>query len=120
MKFIVSILLIAILSFAACLYLPWWWIAPVAFIVAVLIPQPPSMGFLSGFISLMVLWVALSFWISNNNDHLLAHKMSQIILKTDSPWLLMLAGGFIGALVAGFASLAGSYVRRKKGPTGLK
>jgi len=47
MKFIVSILLIALLSVVVCLYLPWWIIAIVAFIVAALIPQKPVTSFFS-------------------------------------------------------------------------
>lgn len=113
MKFFVSLLLIMFLGFVACLYLPWWSIAIVAFIVAVVIPQRPWKSFLSGFLSLFILWGALSFWISNGNAHLLAHKVSLIILKMDSPYLLMAATALIGALVAGFAALSGSYLRSR-------
>ena len=112
MKFIVSILLIALLSVAACLYLPWWSIGIVAFIVAALIPQKPFKSFLTGFIALFLLWGLLSWYISSNNNHLLAHKVSLVILKTDSPFILIIATAIIGALVAGFAALSGSYVRR--------
>ncbi len=112
MKFLVSILLIALLSVTACLYLPWWCIAIVAFIVAALIPQKPFKSFLTGFIALFLLWGLLSWYISSNNNHLLAHKVSLVILKTDSPYTLMLITALIGSLVAGFAALAGSYVRR--------
>jgi len=112
MKFIVSILLIALLSVAACLYLPWWTIAIVAFIVAALIPQKPWKAFLAGFIALLLLWGSLSWYISSNNNHLLAHKVSMIILKMDSPYLLITATAIIGALVGGFGSLSGSYLRK--------
>jgi hypothetical protein len=112
MKFFVSILLIALLGFAACLYLPWWTIAVVAFIVAALIPQKPLKSFFAGFMSLFLLWGAIALFLSSNNNHLLAHKISVLILKKDSPELLIVATALIGALVAGFASLAGSYVRK--------
>jgi hypothetical protein len=112
MKFIISIILIALLSLAVCLYLPWWSIAIVAFIVAAAIPQKPGKAFLSGFIALFLLWGALAWFISSNNDHLLAHKVSVIILKNDSPGLLIIVTALIGALVAGLAALSGSFVRR--------
>lgn len=112
MKFIASIVLIALLSFAACLYLPWWSIAIVAFIVAALIPQKPSKSFLSGFIALFLLWGILAFSISANNSHLLAHKVSVLILKMDSPFLLIVVTAVIGGLVAGVAALSGSYLRK--------
>lgn len=114
MKFIVSLLLIMLLSFAACLYFPWWGIAIVAFIVAALIPQSAGMNFLTGFIALFLLWGGLSFWISSSNEHILAHKVSLLILKIDSPYFLMLATALIGGLVAGFAAMTGSFLRKKK------
>jgi hypothetical protein len=61
---------------------------------------------------LFLLWGSLSWYISSNNDDLLAHRVSMIILKKDSPYALMLVTALIGSLVAGFASLAGSYVRK--------
>jgi hypothetical protein len=112
MKFIVSILVIAVLSIAACLFLPWWSIAIVAFIVAALIPQKPVKSFFTGFISLFLLWGTFAWLLSSNNNHLLAHKISVLMLKMDSPYLLIVVTAFIGALVAGFASLAGSYIRK--------
>ncbi|MFM2327560.1 MAG: hypothetical protein RIR31_1762 [Bacteroidota bacterium] len=114
MKFITSLILTAFLSFAACLYLPWWSIAIAAFIVAALIPQHPSKAFVTAFLALLLLWGGLSFWISNNNEHLLAHKVSVLILKMDNPYALIFATALIGALVAGFAAMSGSFLRRKK------
>lgn len=112
MKFLISLILTALLSFGFCLFLPWWSIAIAAFIVAVLIPQKPGKSFLTGFVSLFLLWGWLSFWISNNNEHILAQKISQLILKMDNPYILILATALIAALVAGFAALAGSYLRK--------
>jgi hypothetical protein len=114
MKFITSLMLTALLSFAACLYLPWWSIAIAAFIVAALIPQGAVKSFLTGFTALFLLWGALSFWISNNNEHLLAHKVSIVLLKMDNPWILIFATAIIGALVAGFGALSGSFLRKAK------
>ena len=114
MKFFISLILTALLSFAACLYFRWWSIAVAAFIVAVLIPQKPGKAFLMGFLSLFLLWGGLSFWISTNNEQLLAHKISVLILKMDNPYFLILTTALIGALVAGFAALTGSYLRKTK------
>ena len=103
----------AVLSFATCLYLPWWSIAIVCFVVAALIQQHPGMAFLCGFISLFILWAGLSYWISVNNDHILAHKISVVILKKDDPNLLILLTGLIGAVIGGLASLTGSLLRKR-------
>jgi len=95
------------------LYFPWWSIAIAAFVVAALIPQQPGKSFITGFIALFLLWGGLSFWISNNNEHLLAHKISMVLLKMDNPWVLIFATALIGALVAGFAALSGSFLRKR-------
>ena len=112
MKFISSFILTALLSFAACLYLDWWSIAIAAFIVAVLIPQSPGKAFLTGFLALFFLWGVLSFWISSKNEHLLAHKISLLVLKIDSPYLLILVTAIVGALIASLAALSGSLLRK--------
>ena len=116
MKFFVSSIMIALLSFASCLYMPWWSVAIMAFLVNILIFQKPSLAFLSGFIALFVLWTIMTLYISSKNEDVLAHKMSLIILKTDSPFSLVLFTGIIGALVAGFAALAGSHLRKATRP----
>ena len=114
MKFIISFILTALLSFAFCLFLPWWSITLAALLVAVLIPQKPGRSFITGFMALFVLWGGLGFWISNNNHHILAHKISLLIIKMDNPALLIIVTALIGALVAGFAALTGSYLRKSK------
>ncbi len=115
MKFFLSLILIALLSFAACLYLPWWSIAIVAFFVTLFLPQHPGKAFLSGFLSLFLLWGALAFWISYNNDHNLGQKLSMVILKTSNAYLLILVTALVGAVTAGMAALcAGLIVYRKE------
>lgn len=112
MKFTISFLLIALLSFAACLFLPWWCIALVAFLVVAFISQRPLYAFLCGFFSVALLWALLSFYISSKNEHLLAHKVSLLILKMDNPLFLIVATAFIGGLVAGMGALTASFIRR--------
>jgi hypothetical protein len=114
MKFITTLILTALLSFVACLYLPWWSIAVAAFVVALVIPQHPGKAFIAAFVALFVLWGALAYWISNNNEHILAHKVSLLILKSDSPYFLILATALIGALVASLAALSGSLLRKSQ------
>lgn len=114
MKPALSILLIIILSFLSCLYFPWWSIAVVAFVISILIQQSHFVSFICGFISLLWLWGLLSLWISVANGHILAHRVSLLIFKTDSPYLLIVITALIGALVAGFAALTGSFIRVNK------
>ncbi len=105
MKFIVSILLIALLSFAAGLYLGWWSLALAAFIVAALIPQKPWKAYLSGFLGLLLLWGGLATLIDVRNQHILAQKMAQVLPLGGSYFLLILVTALVAAIVAGFAAL---------------
>lgn len=114
MKFITSIILTAALSFAACLFLPWWSIAIAAFIVAVIIKQSAAKSFLSGFTALFLLWGGLSFYISSVNSHLLAQKIALVLLKTNSMWILVFATALIGAITAGMGALSGSFLQSSK------
>ena len=112
MKFFISLILIAALSFAGCLFLPWWFIAIAGFVVAFAIPQKAGIAFLCGFLALFILWAGLSFYISNANDNLLAHKISVLFIKLDNPYALILVTGLIGGLVAGFGSLSGRLFKK--------
>lgn len=112
MKFLVAALLTALLSFAMALFFPWWVIAVVAFVVAALIPQKPLLAFLSAFLALFALWAVQSFIIDYKNEHILANKVAAIFQIGGSYITIILITAVIGALVAGFAALTGSFFRR--------
>ncbi|HOZ84704.1 MAG TPA: hypothetical protein PK191_04390 [Niabella sp.] len=112
MKFIISILSISLLSFVAGLYLPWWAIAIIAFLVSVLIGQKPGRSFLAGFIGIFLLWGVLAYTINSANNGILAGRIGGVLGIGEQPFLLILITGMVGGLVAGLASLAGSYLRK--------
>jgi len=113
MKFIISILITALLSFVAGLFFPWWTIAPAALVVAVSIHQSPFRSWLTGFVSLLLLWGGLAWWIDMKNQHVLSSKLAEIFPLGGSSFLLILVTAIIGALVAAFGALTGSYMRKK-------
>ena len=112
LKYILSILVTALLSFVSGLYMPWWGIAIAAFLVSAAIPQKPAFSFLSGFLGVFLLWEVLAWWIDNKNSGILSQKMASVLGLGGSSLLLIIITSLIGALVAGFAALAGSYFRR--------
>jgi len=111
MKFLFSIVLTALLAFSFGLYLPWWSLALAAFGVAALVTLKPGWAFLAGFVSIFLLWSLMAWVDSTSNDHILAHRISQVVIGRDNPGTLVLATGLVGALVAGFAALSGRYLR---------
>ena len=114
MKFLVAIILTAVIAFVGCLYLPWWSIALAAFLVAILIHQHPGKAWLAGFLGLFILWAGLALWIDTGNESILSRRIAEIFPLGRSSFLLILVTGLLGALVAGFAALSGSYFRKSK------
>lgn len=111
MKFFISILLIALLSYCCGVYFPWWTIAVVGFIVLLLLPQPPASAFLSGFIAVFLLWTVLAALISTANGGILAGRIGLLLGIGKSPVALALITGVIGGLVTGLAALSAAYLR---------
>ena len=107
MKFIVSILVTAILAYSLGLVFPWWSIAIAGFSSGLLIAQKRILSFLSAFLALFLTWGAIAFFISQSNDNILAHRISMLVLKNDNPSMLILVTALIGGLTAGFFSITG-------------
>jgi hypothetical protein len=115
MKLMTAALLICLLGFAAGLYLPWWSISFVAALVALVLSLKPGHAFLAGLIGAFLLWGGMAFVRSQANDDILAHRMSQFILKRDSPGLLILATAIIGALTGAMGALTGGLLKKMRG-----
>ena len=114
MKFIVALVLTALLGFAAPLFLAWWSFAITSLVVALAIHQKHWKAFLSGFAALFLSWGIYAFILDNANGHLLSKKIAQLLNLGDSPVALLLITAFIGGLVSGLAALTGSLARQKK------
>jgi hypothetical protein len=114
MKFLVSIFLMALVGFAFGLYLPWWSIAIAGFTVSFFLFQKPVVSLIAGFLAFFLLWGTLTLIRSTSNDHILAHRVSMLILKKDSPYSLILVSSLIGGIIGGMGSLCGSLLRRIK------
>lgn len=111
MRFLLATLLTASLSFIGGLYLPWWSIAIIAFLVALLIKQKIGLAYLSGFAGIFLLWGGLALVIDIRNKSVLAQKMAEIFPLNGNTILLVIVTAFVGALVAGFAAMSGSSLR---------
>jgi hypothetical protein len=111
MKFLLSTLLTLALSFISGLFLPWWGIAVVGLLVAILVRQIAGLSFLAGFLGVFLLWAGLAFWIDQKNNSILSERIAHVLPLGGSPVLLILVTGMVGGLVAGFAALTGAYLR---------
>lgn len=111
MKFFSATILTALLAFIGGLYMPWWSLAIAAFLVAVLIHQKAGKAFFAGFSGVFLLWAGLAWWIDIKNDGYLSKKIAQLLPLGGSTVALILVTAFIGALVAGFGAMTGSFLR---------
>lgn len=112
-NFVLTLLLIAALSFGLQLFLPWWIIAVVAFIAGYLFKQNGFSAFFAGFLAIFLLWAGYAFVLSSANNHLLAGKIAELLkpLTGGKTSVLFILTGTLGGLVSGFACLSGNAVR---------
>ncbi|WP_143306725.1 hypothetical protein [Chitinophaga vietnamensis] len=114
MKSFAHFLLILILAYVAGMVLPWWSAPLAAFLITLMYPLSPGKAFFNGLLSVFVLWLALAFYLDVRNDHLLANRMSETILKVKSAPLMGVVSALVGGLVSGFAALTAAYIRIPK------
>lgn len=112
MRLFISILLIALLSYAAEFYFAWWMIALVAFLVALFAGLKPAGAFVAGFTGIALLWLCVAAMHDLPNNHILSQRMADVIFKTPNHALLLILTVLIGGLVGGMAGWSGSLVRR--------
>jgi MFS family permease len=112
MKFGTSVILTIVVSFAAGFYLPFWSVALVAFGVAVMMDLKPVMAWLAGFVSILLFWGLLIWWIDAQNDSILSARMATLFPLGGSSALLILIAALVGAIIGGLAALSGSFLRK--------
>jgi hypothetical protein len=114
MKFILSIVLVALVTYAIGIYgnLPWWSFVVTNLIIAIALPIKPLQSFIAGALGVGALWAGLAFGIDLANNHILSTKVAQILPLGGSYIALIAVTALVGALLGGFASLTGSFVRK--------
>lgn len=119
MRFLISILFIALLSFAAEIFLPWWSVAVVCFCTVLLFRFKSGKAFASGFLGVFLFWVTVSLFKDFSNEHILSSRMAQLFHVPHSV-LFILVSALIGGFVGGLAGWSGAMVRGVVGNEGKK
>jgi hypothetical protein len=114
MKFIVAIILTALLAFAGGLWFGWWIITIATFVIALLVHQRAGKAFLSGFLGVFLLWGALAWWMDIKNEHVLSKKIAEVLPLGGNSLLLILVTALAGGLAGGFGAMSGSYLRSSR------
>ncbi len=111
MRFFLIILLIALISGALQIFLPWWVCGAVSFILAIIIQQKTSSAFWAGFFAIFLLWGGYAFWLDYSTQSFLTNKMIKLF-SIPSPIIMVLLTALVGGLTGGFSSLSGNYLRQ--------
>ncbi|HVB04447.1 MAG TPA: hypothetical protein VNE41_12100 [Chitinophagaceae bacterium] len=111
MRFLVLLVLNLFLCWLAGLFLPFWTVAAVPFIIFLLIPQRPAIGFICAFLSIFLLWFILAIVMDMQNNHILSDRMSMLIFNHRGHILILVVASLTGALPAGFAGLTACLLR---------
>ena len=113
MKFIISIILIAFLSSLTEFILPWWTIAFVAFIVAMVIQLSPGKAFWAGFLGIAAFWLPDIVFKDFTNEHILSKRMAALF-HLPNYFEFILVCVLLGSIVGGLGSLTGALLRKKE------
>lgn len=108
-------LFILIFSLLLQFFLPWWIIAPVAFILAAWKAKSAGGAYKAGFAAIFILWIVVGLMLSLPNENMLANRVGLMLGFPDIPfrWVfVLLITGMVGGLASGFSALAGYYCRQ--------
>lgn len=108
MRFLLQLIVIAILAFVLEMLLPWWSIAIAAFVGGLALNSRAN--FLAGFLGIGLLWLLYALMMDASSAAPLAERISKVLF-INKP-LLFLITTVVGGLVGGFAATAGGALRK--------
>lgn len=93
------------------LFLPWWILVPANILATFPFRLTKGLGFwLGGFASGLV-WLGASLWISHSNGHILAQRLTKLLM-VPHPVLLFGVEFLIPFLLGGIAALTGIHFKK--------
>lgn len=111
MRLVYCILTTIVFSFLAEQVFAWWSLAVISFLSAALFYLSPARGFLSGFLSGLILWLSVSLYADIANGHILSTRMAALFHLPGATSFLVVAA-LVGALIGGLAGWSGALVRK--------
>lgn len=114
MRFLLSLIFTALLAYLLGIFIDWWSVALAAFIVALIYPQSAGKAFFSGFLAIFLLWGGMAAVMDVRNDHIMSTRMSQLILQSPSPYMMILITAVLGGIVGALSALSASLLRKRR------
>ncbi|PLK42348.1 hypothetical protein [Emticicia sp. TH156] len=112
-------ILILVISAIAQMFLPWWVIAPIAFIVGMFKTSSGKGAWLAGAAAIATLWIAYAAYLNITHEGLMLDRIGNLFadnlkflnsIPFSVSFFLIMA--LIGGLVGGFSALAGYQLRQ--------
>jgi hypothetical protein len=110
MKFILNIILLAILAATLQWLLGYWWlIGLAAFFIGTITGSKSGMrSFFIGFWGIALLWAGIAFYKAFPNEFILAEKMASLLYLKGNAFAILGVTALIGGLVGGLSALSGN------------
>lgn len=108
MKFIVQVVVIALLGWLLTLFLPWWAIAVAGFAGGYALKSKAD--FAAGFVAIALLWLLHALLVNMNAAVPLAEKVAALLMLNSKTGLFAVTS-LIGGIVGGFSAHTGSLLR---------
>ncbi|MEN0002633.1 MAG: hypothetical protein AAF798_00770 [Bacteroidota bacterium] len=115
MRFILFVLLLAVVSGALHFFLPflpWWSVALFAALLSLFVKLSPALAFVAGFLGAALLWGGYAYYLDFLNEGILSARMG-ILFGGIPGSALPLVTAVFGGLVAGLGALTGSLIVKK-------
>ncbi len=106
-----AFLFIVVAGAAGHIGMPWWCMALVGAVAALLFPQRPALSFSTAFSAGTLLWYASAFVLNTRNAGLLSAQTGSLFLGLKGFHLLLLTG-LLGGTITGLGALTGALLRR--------
>jgi hypothetical protein len=112
MKFILNVILAALIAAILQWTLGYWWLVGVAaFFIGTLTGGRSGMrSFFIGFWGIALLWAGYAFYQSFPNEFMLAEKMATIFQLKGNSFAMLGITALVGGLVGGMSALSGNWL----------
>ena len=102
---------ILVAAFLLQLFLPWWVVVVLAFATCGLIGKNAKIAFWHPFLAIFILWTGMALYKSIPNQHILAHRVAEMI-GIKAWYAVLLLTGILGALCTAISGLCGYHFRK--------
>lgn len=103
-----------LLTQAGLQYFFFWWLMVVPYLIYGLLTdkREGTRSFWLPFVCSFLLWGAYGFYLSYQNDHILANKLAMLFLKSEHPYLFLALGPVLAGLLTGMAGYTGHLFKK--------